>query len=394
MEIKIFKEYIDKYGADFSQTTEFLSFYALSYVENPITHSSFSNLFTEEWIKEREKILVKFMKKQFPERQISRIEKIVNFYQKYSKIEISELWSKNESGIELPSAIGNDETNTFSREKSQILLDKDISKEKSIAITTPNHIEEEVQNLKENYSNIKEVSVGLLKCMKKIVESLSQKDHEQRGKIKKWAKKKLNSYCDELQEIENEFSREGLELNESEEQEEEKRSEMYSEKQINPNKEFGRATLDLGKRKILKIECEDMLSSSHRNLGSNNWMDNMDEKSSNQRRNPEVQHELEMHVSPKQLKEITKDEIEVDKKEQDKISEEYEDDFEEYNTEEDNKTEKELETQKLAYTTEFSLLDINYDKIRGDLSDYSLLLLKNTATSDGVNRKGILEKKT
>ena len=135
-EIKHFKTYLDLYGSDFSQTTEFLSFYALSYVENPITHSSFSKLFTEEWINERRNILTKFLKKEFPERHTSRIEKIVGFYQKYSSVELSDLWSKNEATIELvskhnrPSGLGNDETNTFSRERSQNMFEKDISKEK------------------------------------------------------------------------------------------------------------------------------------------------------------------------------------------------------------------------------------------------------------------------
>ena len=56
-EISYFKEYLDKYGSDFSKTTEFLSFYALSYVQNPMTHNSFSKLFTQEWVSERRTIL-------------------------------------------------------------------------------------------------------------------------------------------------------------------------------------------------------------------------------------------------------------------------------------------------------------------------------------------------
>lgn len=184
-EIKNFKKYLDLYGSDFSRTTEFLSYYALSYVENPITHSSFAQLFTEDWINEREKLLKKFIQKEFPERQTSRIEKILKFYQKYSKIDLSELWSKNESAIEPvmksdhPSGLYNDET-LFSRENNHNLAVKEISGAKSMDITSPNQENEDLQNLKDDYSHIKGISISLLECMKKIVLNLANEDSAKR----------------------------------------------------------------------------------------------------------------------------------------------------------------------------------------------------------------------
>ena len=147
---------------------------------------------------------------------------------------------------------------------------------------------------------------------------------------------------------------------------------------------------------MVKVKTSEQYRSTHQNLSSNNWMelDHQDQKSSTKRDDPVVQNELQKHVSPKQLKEVTKDEIELQSKNNDIKSDEYEDDFEDYYSEENNKTEKEYNSNKFAHTTEFSLGEIDYEKIREDLSDYSLLLLKNTATSEEVNRKGILEKKT
>lgn len=172
-EIKYFKEYLDLYGVDFSQTTEFLSYYALSYVENPIVHTSFARLFTPEWIKEKRDTLIKFMLKELPERQTSRLEKIIAFYQKNSKIDISELWSKNESAIEVVSrsvidpgdrsAIDPSDDNTFSRDKSQNLIHRDVSHTKSMNLNSPNEkLYEELQLIKDDFNNMREISIGLL----------------------------------------------------------------------------------------------------------------------------------------------------------------------------------------------------------------------------------------
>ncbi|CAI2373854.1 unnamed protein product [Moneuplotes crassus] len=393
-EIGYFKKYIDKYGSDFSQTTEFLSFYALSYVDNPITHSSFSKLFTEKWISERRNILIKFLKKEFPERQMSRIEKLLVFHQKYGKTDISELFTKNINRVEVRSGPIGDDTNTFSRAKSQNLIEKDISKEKSMIITPSYHDNEDISQIKEEYQNVKQLSTDLLACMNRIVQSLTSDDPSHRTKIHQWAVSKLKDYGDHLREDKTEFSRQESEIDPQDDP-----SDFYSEKGMVPNKEFGRATINAGKRKIPRVEPEEFYKTDTAILSENRRLSDKEFKSSSR-------HESAQSVEEDQavkLKaatpapEISKEEIQ--QKEQ--SSEYYEDDFEDYfserdalQAEEEKKTEKAMSDKKLSKTTEFSLIDLNYGKMRDDLSDYSLLLLKSTATSEGVNKDGILEKKT
>ncbi|KAH9490004.1 LisH domain-containing protein armc9 [Bulinus truncatus] len=47
-----FKKYIESRGASLSQTTEFLPFYALPFVQNPKSHPSYKELFSENWSKD------------------------------------------------------------------------------------------------------------------------------------------------------------------------------------------------------------------------------------------------------------------------------------------------------------------------------------------------------
>ncbi|KAI8795631.1 lisH domain-containing protein ARMC9 [Biomphalaria glabrata] len=47
-----FKKYIESSGATLSQTTEFLPFYALPFVQNPKSHPSYAELFSENWTKD------------------------------------------------------------------------------------------------------------------------------------------------------------------------------------------------------------------------------------------------------------------------------------------------------------------------------------------------------
>ena len=44
-----FKEFLEKKDSDYSKSNEFLSYYALPYVQNPRTHPSYSKLFQPEW---------------------------------------------------------------------------------------------------------------------------------------------------------------------------------------------------------------------------------------------------------------------------------------------------------------------------------------------------------
>uniref|UniRef100_A0A8C7IPR9 LisH domain-containing protein ARMC9 n=1 Tax=Oncorhynchus kisutch TaxID=8019 RepID=A0A8C7IPR9_ONCKI len=56
-----FKHYLETRGAALSQTTEFLPYYALPFVPNPVVHPSFRDLFQESWIPERKRELEKFL---------------------------------------------------------------------------------------------------------------------------------------------------------------------------------------------------------------------------------------------------------------------------------------------------------------------------------------------
>lgn len=48
-ELAVFKTYLEEKGSELSQTSEFVTYYALPYVPNPIDHKSFKHLFTKEF---------------------------------------------------------------------------------------------------------------------------------------------------------------------------------------------------------------------------------------------------------------------------------------------------------------------------------------------------------
>ncbi|XP_067851349.1 lisH domain-containing protein ARMC9 isoform X2 [Heptranchias perlo] len=56
-----FKNYLETRGAALSQTTEFLPFYALPFVPNPMVHPSFKELFQDSWTPELKMRLQKFL---------------------------------------------------------------------------------------------------------------------------------------------------------------------------------------------------------------------------------------------------------------------------------------------------------------------------------------------
>lgn len=60
---KEFKKFLDTKGSELSKTSEFLPFYALPYVPNPIDHPSFKQLFSTEWIKNLREKLSQFLSK-------------------------------------------------------------------------------------------------------------------------------------------------------------------------------------------------------------------------------------------------------------------------------------------------------------------------------------------
>ncbi|XP_063568596.1 lisH domain-containing protein ARMC9 isoform X10 [Pongo abelii] len=59
--ISYFKTYLETKGAALSQTTEFLPFYALPFVPNPMVHPSFKELFQDSWTPELKMKLEKFL---------------------------------------------------------------------------------------------------------------------------------------------------------------------------------------------------------------------------------------------------------------------------------------------------------------------------------------------
>ncbi|XP_016060164.1 PREDICTED: lisH domain-containing protein ARMC9 isoform X2 [Miniopterus natalensis] len=59
--ISYFKTYLESKGAALSQTTEFLPFYALPFVPNPMVHPSFKELFQDSWTPELKLKLEKFL---------------------------------------------------------------------------------------------------------------------------------------------------------------------------------------------------------------------------------------------------------------------------------------------------------------------------------------------
>uniref|UniRef100_A0A8C0LB04 LisH domain-containing protein ARMC9 n=1 Tax=Canis lupus dingo TaxID=286419 RepID=A0A8C0LB04_CANLU len=59
--ISYFRTYLETKGAALSQTTEFLPFYALPFVPNPMVHPSFKELFQDSWTPELKLKLEKFL---------------------------------------------------------------------------------------------------------------------------------------------------------------------------------------------------------------------------------------------------------------------------------------------------------------------------------------------
>lgn len=47
--MKTFKDFLNTKGADFCKTTEFLPFYALPHIPNPLNHATFKKYFTQAW---------------------------------------------------------------------------------------------------------------------------------------------------------------------------------------------------------------------------------------------------------------------------------------------------------------------------------------------------------
>uniref|UniRef100_A0AC11DWU3 Armadillo repeat containing 9 n=1 Tax=Ovis aries TaxID=9940 RepID=A0AC11DWU3_SHEEP len=75
--ISYFKTYLETKGAALSQTTEFLPFYALPFVPNPMVHPSFKELFQDSWTPELKLKLEKFLALMF---KASNTPKLLTLY--------------------------------------------------------------------------------------------------------------------------------------------------------------------------------------------------------------------------------------------------------------------------------------------------------------------------
>jgi hypothetical protein len=56
-----FKEYLDTKGAELSKTSEFLEYYALPYVDNPLEHPTFKAICTKKWANDLREKLKEFL---------------------------------------------------------------------------------------------------------------------------------------------------------------------------------------------------------------------------------------------------------------------------------------------------------------------------------------------
>ena len=56
-----FKDFLDSRGSELSKTSEFLAYYALPYIANPMEHPSFQALFSMEWVNQLKTKLKSFI---------------------------------------------------------------------------------------------------------------------------------------------------------------------------------------------------------------------------------------------------------------------------------------------------------------------------------------------
>ena len=65
-ELAAFKHFLDTKGSELSQTSEFLPYYALPYVANPMEHPHFSSLCTRKWTNGLKNELADWLKNNLP----------------------------------------------------------------------------------------------------------------------------------------------------------------------------------------------------------------------------------------------------------------------------------------------------------------------------------------
>ena len=71
-----FRSYLENRGSQLSQTTEFLPFYALPYVPDPVTHPSFKELFEEHWSPDLQLRMERFITLALEKPRLSRLQEL------------------------------------------------------------------------------------------------------------------------------------------------------------------------------------------------------------------------------------------------------------------------------------------------------------------------------
>lgn len=58
--VEAFKRYLDTKGAELSGTSEYLSFFALPFIQKPQEHGALAHVFTKDWLSKTRNKLVEF----------------------------------------------------------------------------------------------------------------------------------------------------------------------------------------------------------------------------------------------------------------------------------------------------------------------------------------------
>lgn len=80
-----FKDFLDSKGKSMSETSEFLAYYALPYIQNPIDHPSFKNMFTSKWLQQITSSTEKFISENVMREEKSKLQTVYAVYQKFLK---------------------------------------------------------------------------------------------------------------------------------------------------------------------------------------------------------------------------------------------------------------------------------------------------------------------
>jgi len=84
-ELDNFRLYLDTRGQDLSRTSEFLQFYALPYVQNPMQHAVFRAFCSKKWATELRNKLKEFLEFNMPKNTSPQL---FHWYANYKKKEI------------------------------------------------------------------------------------------------------------------------------------------------------------------------------------------------------------------------------------------------------------------------------------------------------------------